>query len=132
MVGVVLGSGKKLMKRREFIALLGGAAIVGPLAARAQSPRKLRTIGFLVSGARSSHGPWFATLAERLGQLGWIEGREIKIEYRWAEGRPELYTESMVRHAEGRYRVSEFRHSTCGGRSPASWNPVACSSRAIL
>jgi hypothetical protein len=52
-----------------------------------------RTIGFLVSGAPSSHGPWFAALAERLRQLGWIEDRDIKIEYRWAEGRPELYTE---------------------------------------
>jgi putative ABC transport system substrate-binding protein len=81
------------MRRREFISVLGSAAAAWPLAARAQSRRKLRTIGFLVSGAPSSHGPWFAALAERLRQLGWIEDRDIKIEYRWAEGRPELYTE---------------------------------------
>jgi putative tryptophan/tyrosine transport system substrate-binding protein len=80
------------LKRRDFIAVVGSAA-AWPLAARAQSSRKLRTIGFLVSGAPSSHGPWFAALAERLRQLGWIEDRDIKIEYRWAEGRPELYTE---------------------------------------
>ena len=78
------------LKRRDFIAAVGSAA-ASPLAARAQSPRKLRTIGFLVSGAPSSHGPWFAALAERLRQLGWIEDRDIKIEYRWAEGRPELH-----------------------------------------
>jgi putative tryptophan/tyrosine transport system substrate-binding protein len=75
------------LKRRDFIAVVGSAA-AWPLAARAQSSRKLRTIGFLVSGAPSSHGVWFAALAERLRQLGWIEDRDIKTEYRWAEGRP--------------------------------------------
>ena len=55
--------------------------------------QKATNIGFLVSGAPVSHGPWFAALAERLRELGWIENRNIKIEYRWAEGRPELYTE---------------------------------------
>jgi putative ABC transport system substrate-binding protein len=80
------------LKRREFITLLGGAS-AWPLVARAQSSRKPRTVGFLVSGAPVSHGPWFAALAERLRELGWIENRNIKIEYRWAEGRPELYTE---------------------------------------
>jgi putative ABC transport system substrate-binding protein len=81
-----------LLKRREFITLFGGAS-AWPLVARAQSSRKLRTIGFLVSGAPASHRAWFGALAERLRELGWIENRNIKIEYRWAEGRPELYTE---------------------------------------
>jgi putative ABC transport system substrate-binding protein len=80
------------LKRREFITVFVGAS-AWPLVGRAQSPRKLRTIGFLVSGAPVSHGPWFGALAERLRELGWIENRNIKIEYRWAEGRPELYTE---------------------------------------
>ena len=79
------------MKRREFITLVAGAA--WPLTARAQSSRKLRTLGFLVSGAPVSHGAWFTALAQRLHELGWIENRDIKVEYRWAEGRPELYTE---------------------------------------
>jgi putative ABC transport system substrate-binding protein len=79
------------MNRRATIGLLAGAGL-WPLHARAQSG-KLRTIGFLVSGAPSSHGVWFAALAERLRELGWIEGRNIKIEYRWAEGRPERYSE---------------------------------------
>jgi ABC-type uncharacterized transport system substrate-binding protein len=80
------------MKRRELVTLLSGAA-AWPLVARAQTRGKLRTIGFLVSGAPASHGAWFAALAERLRELGWIENRNIKIEYRWAEGRPERYTE---------------------------------------
>jgi putative tryptophan/tyrosine transport system substrate-binding protein len=77
------------MKRREFITLLGGVAAAWPLAARAQQPGKLPTIGFLVSGTPASHGQWFAGLAQRLRELGWIEGRTVAIEYRWAEGRTE-------------------------------------------
>jgi putative ABC transport system substrate-binding protein len=81
------------MKRREFISLLGGAAAAWPLAARAQQPAKLPTIGFLVSGTPSSHGQWVAAFVQRLGELGWIEGRTIAIEYRWAEGRTERAAE---------------------------------------
>src|SRR5216684_478950 len=80
------------MKRRQFIAL-GGAAAGWPLAARAQQPGKLPTIGFLVPGTRSSHGQWFAALVQRLRDLGWIEGRTVAIEYRWAEGRTERAAE---------------------------------------
>ena len=80
------------MKRREFIALLGGAA-AWPLAARAQQAGKLPTIGFLVPGTPSSHGQWVAALVRRLHELGWIEGRTVAIEYRWAEGRTERFDE---------------------------------------
>ena len=80
------------MKRREFITLAGAAAAVWPLAARAQQA-KPPTIGFLVTGTPSSHGQWFAALAQRLRELGWVDGRTIAIEYRWAEGRPERYAE---------------------------------------
>jgi putative tryptophan/tyrosine transport system substrate-binding protein len=80
------------VKRREFITLLGGAA-AWPLAARAQQAGKLPTVGLLVPGTPSSHGHWFASLVQRLHELGWIEGRTVTIEYRWAEGRSERYTE---------------------------------------
>ena len=80
------------MKRREFITLLGGAA-AWPLAARAQQAGKLPTIGFLVAGTPTSHGQWVAAFVQRLRELGWIEGRTITIEYRWAEGRPERFAE---------------------------------------
>src|SRR5262247_1742077 len=81
------------IERRKFLATLGGAAIAWPLAARAQQPGKLPTIGFLVSGTPSSHGPWVAGFVQRLRELGWIEGRTIAIEYRWAEGRSDRAAE---------------------------------------
>src|SRR6266700_8449745 len=81
------------MKRRDFITLLGGAAVAWPLAARAQQAGKLPTIGFLVPGTPSSHGQWYAALAQRLRELGWIEGRTVAVEYRWAEGRTERFDE---------------------------------------
>jgi putative ABC transport system substrate-binding protein len=73
------------MKRREFIALLSGAA-AWPLAARGQQARKLPTIGFLGSSTASGWAPWTAAFQQRLRELGWIEGHNIAVEYRWAEG----------------------------------------------
>jgi ABC-type uncharacterized transport system substrate-binding protein len=84
------------MKRREFITLLGGAAaasIAWPLAAIAQQSGKLRTIGFLGPNTRSGASDWVAALAQRLRELGWMEGRTVTIEYRWAEGREERLAE---------------------------------------
>jgi putative tryptophan/tyrosine transport system substrate-binding protein len=80
------------LKRREFITLLG-SAMAWPLAARAQQPGKLRTIGFLGQSTRSAASEWVAAFAQRLRELGWIEGRTITIEYRWAEGREERFAE---------------------------------------
>jgi putative ABC transport system substrate-binding protein len=81
-----------VMKRREFITLLGGAA-AWPLAARAQQPGKLPTIGFLGQTTLSGGSEWVAAFVQRLHELGWNEGRTIAIEYRWAEGREERYAE---------------------------------------
>ena len=75
------------MKRREFMTLLGGAAATWPLAARAQQPAQLPTIGFLGASTPAIMGQWVAAFVQRLRELGWIEGRTIAIEYRWAEGR---------------------------------------------
>ena len=74
------------MRRREFITLLGGAAAAWPLAALAQQPRKVRTIGFLGATTPSGASQWVAAFVLRLRELGWIEGRTLAIEYRWAEG----------------------------------------------
>src|SRR3984893_4746518 len=79
--------------RRKFLATLGGAAAAWPLAARAQQAGELPTIGFLVSGTPSSHSQWVAAFVRRLQELGWIEGRTVAIEYRWAEGRTERAAE---------------------------------------
>lgn len=74
------------MRRREFIALLGGsAATAWPLAARAQQPGKPPTIGFLGANA-TTWGPWTTAFEARLRELGWIDGRTIVIEHRWFEG----------------------------------------------
>ena len=81
------------MKRREFITLLGGAAAAWPLAARAQQPGKLPTIGYSGGGTPTTQGQWIAAFVQRLRELGWIEGRTVAIEYRWAEGRSERYAE---------------------------------------
>jgi putative tryptophan/tyrosine transport system substrate-binding protein len=75
------------MQRREFITLLGGAAAGWPLAVRAQQPAKLPTIGFLGGASQSGWTSWTGAFVERLRELGWIDGRTVKIEYRWAEGR---------------------------------------------
>jgi putative tryptophan/tyrosine transport system substrate-binding protein len=80
------------MRRREFIMLIGGMAAAWPLTARAQQAGRLPTIGFLGVDA-SVWGPWTAAFVGRLRELGWIEGRTIAIEYRWAEGRPERNSE---------------------------------------
>ena len=88
------------MRRREFITLLGGAAAAWPIAAHAQQPGKLPTIGYLGAGAPSADTPWKAAFVQRLRELGWIEGRTIAIEARWAEGRSDRYAEiaaEMVR-----------------------------------
>jgi putative ABC transport system substrate-binding protein len=73
------------VKRRKFMTLLGGAA-AWPLAAEAQQG-KLPTIGFLGAGSPDTAGPWFAVFAQRLRELGWIEGRSINIDLQWAQGR---------------------------------------------
>ena len=81
------------MKRREFIAALGGAAAAWPLAAHAQQTGKLPTIGVLGASTPSNWSQWTAALVQRLRELGWIEGRTVAIEYRWAEGRSERFVE---------------------------------------
>ena len=79
------------MRRREFIALMGGAAL-SPLAAHAQQG-KPPSIGFLGESTPEGQRLWVAAFVKRLGELGWSEGRNVAIEYRWAEGRNERFAE---------------------------------------
>ncbi len=74
------------MKRREFIALIGGAAASGPLVARAQEPGKVAKIGFLGSASASGSTRPVEALRRGLSEHGYQEGRNISIEFRWAEG----------------------------------------------
>ena len=81
------------MKRRDFISLIGGAAIAGPLAALAQEPGRLRRIGVLLAlfDSDPEGQPRIAAFQRELETLGWTEGRNIRIEYRWASGDAERF-----------------------------------------
>ena len=80
------------IRRRELIAALGCTA-AWPVAARAQQPAKLPTIGFLGQSTRSATSEWVAAFVQRLRELGWIENRTVAIVYRWVEGREDRFTE---------------------------------------
>lgn len=80
------------MKRREFIALLGGTA-AWPVVAAAQQPTKTAIIGFLDATSPSSQGQIASVFVQRLRELGWHEGRNLRVEVRWAEGRRERFAE---------------------------------------
>jgi putative tryptophan/tyrosine transport system substrate-binding protein len=74
------------MRRREFITLVGGVA-AWPLAARAQRATNRPVIGFLGATTATAQSSWTNAFVQRIAELGWIDGRSVTIEYRWAEGR---------------------------------------------
>src|SRR5262245_16135115 len=83
------------MRRRDLITLVGGAA-AWPLAARAQPTGKFPIIGFLGTNTASAQRQWTDAFVQRLRELGWIEGRTVAIEYRWADGRLERSAEIVA------------------------------------
>ena len=115
------------MRRRQFIALVGGGAasipfaVLWPLGARAQPRRKLPTIGVLGTSTPSAWTPWLTPFQQRLRELGWIEGRTIAIEYRWAESRNERGAEIAAEFA--RLKVDVI--VTTGASVPAVRETIA-------
>jgi putative ABC transport system substrate-binding protein len=96
---VVLGA-SKAMRRREFITLLGSTAAAWPLAARAQQPPK-PVIGFLNSASPSAYAPMVAAFQDGLNQTGFVDGRDVAIEYHWAAGDYDLlpwFAATLVNH----------------------------------
>jgi len=110
------------LKRRDFITLLGGAA-AWPLAARAQQqPAKLPTIGFLGAATPATWSVFIAAFVRRLRELGWIEGRTIAIEYRWAEGRNERYADIAAEFV--RLKVDVIVTSVLAAKQATSLIPI--------
>src|SRR5262245_21444606 len=82
--------------RRDFITLIGGAAAARPLAARAQQPAKLPTVGFIGSDTPDAYAGLLRAFRVGLKATGFIEGQNMAIEYRWAEGRNDKLSEFAV------------------------------------
>src|SRR5262245_28779437 len=81
------------MKRRDFIKVIAGSLATWPRAARAQQPERMRRIGVLMNAAGSDpvEQPRLAAFLDELQQLGWIIGRNVQIDTRWAAGDAERF-----------------------------------------
>ena len=123
------------MRRRDFIALLGGAAAAWPLAARAQQPEQMRRIGVLMNAAADDPEDQaeVAAFQQVLQQLGWSDGRNVRIDTRWGENdverkptcRPSRTTPPHHRSQSSGPEVSVVPPG-CVGNDRPSYSPGGC------
>jgi putative ABC transport system substrate-binding protein len=120
------------MKRRAFITSLGCAAVAWPLAAHAQQSAR-PTIGFLGAASQNQVGDYWDAFQKGLEEGGFIDGRNVTIESRWAEGHyerlPDLAADLVRRHVAvligaASVRFALFASSTTDRQPPIGWEPV--------
>jgi hypothetical protein len=105
------------MLRREFITLVGGAT-AWPLIARAQQPQSIKRLGVLLPSAADDpvYQSWVGEFMHGLGQLGWTEGQNVRIDYRWGGGGGRSPTELIIRTSSGAQQLTSTASS--GVRRP--------------
>jgi putative tryptophan/tyrosine transport system substrate-binding protein len=103
------------MKRRDFLRAVGGLVLGWPLGVEAQQRSNLPTIGFLGPLSQSTMASWTAAFVQRLGELGWVDGRTVVIEYRWADGSSEHLADIAAEFV--RLKVAVI---VTGGTAPAA------------
>jgi putative tryptophan/tyrosine transport system substrate-binding protein len=122
------------LSMRFFVTLVVGFLVV-PLATRPQPPARLPTVGFLGATTPAAQSPWTAAFVQRLHDLGWIDGRTLVIEYRWAEGEPARIAEIaaefvrrpvdvMVTHGTAQVAAAQQATSTVPIVSAVMGDPV--------
>ena len=116
------------MRRREFITLLGGAAAAWPLAARAQQPGKMARIGFLGSATAAGSAESVKALRAGLRDFGHVEGRNLVIEFRWAEGKYDRLSDlvaELIRLNVGFSRAPNRPTCRSSSRPNSNWSSIS-------
>ena len=105
------------MRRRDFITLAGGSAAAWPLAARAQQPERMRRVGVLMGFAENDpEGKlWFFSFAQAFQELGWIDGRNVRIDVRWD-----------VSNSDPNQKLAKELVSLKSRRDPRAWDATDC------